>query len=519
MDKSQSSFCIDSKHIKLFALVILCIIFVLSFTRKINLINSDLGRHIKNGELVFEDSNLLNSNYYSYTEPEYETINHHWGSGVIFYYLNKLVGFKGLSIIYTLLSTIILLLFIFSSKRKKKFILVFFLALLSIPLITSRAEIRPEGLSYLFLGIYYYILTKYNEGKLNYKFLYIFPFLQAFWVNLHLFFILGLFVIGVFIIDSLINSKDKLKQLVIVFFLSLLACLINPNGLRGILAPLNIFDNYGYMLAENQSVFFMQKRFSSFFYIHFELLIILTVILILLLIIKKKFIKYLSEAILLIAFGILGIRMVRTFPLFGLFLISCGSNILNELSELLSNELQSFLEKILVMLSVIIIIIFVLIPNQYFSIFNYNSGIDLWENNLSSSEFFKKNKLTGPIFNNYDIGGYLIYNLFPEEELFVDNRPEAYSVEFMENTYIKMQENEERWKKIDNQYNFNAIFFYRLDMTPWAQEFLIKRVEDDDWAPVYVDDWTIIFVRRVESNNTIINQFEIPEYVFGKNKY
>jgi len=41
-----------------------------------------LGRHIKNGELVLNgDFGILKSNFYSYTEPDFPVINHHWGGG------------------------------------------------------------------------------------------------------------------------------------------------------------------------------------------------------------------------------------------------------------------------------------------------------------------------------------------------------------------------------------------------------------------------------------------------------
>ena len=42
----------------------------------------------------------------------------------------------------------------------------------------------------------------------------------------------------------------------------------------------------------------------------------------------------------------------------------------------------------------------------------------------ASADFFKTENIKGSIFNNYDIGGYLIFNLFPNQKLFVDNRPE-----------------------------------------------------------------------------------------------
>ena len=42
----------------------------------VDLIKSDLGRHIKNGELIMQGyGDLLYKNYYSYTYPQYPFIN------------------------------------------------------------------------------------------------------------------------------------------------------------------------------------------------------------------------------------------------------------------------------------------------------------------------------------------------------------------------------------------------------------------------------------------------------------
>lgn len=101
-------------------------------------------------------------------------------------------------------------------------------------------------------------------------------------------------------------------------------------------------------------------------------------------------------------------------------------------------------------------------------------------NNNASAEFFKKENVQGPVFNNYDIGSYLIYYLFPQERVFVDNRPESYPASFFKEIYIPMQEKE---------YNFNAIFFSHCDYTPWGQKFLINRLNDKDWVPVFADQF------------------------------
>ena len=78
-----------------------------------------------------------------------------------------------------------------------------------------------------------------------------------------------------------------------------------------------------------------------------------------------------------------------------------------------------------------------------------------------------------------------------------------------------MQENNDVWHKIDGQYGFNVICFYRHDLTPWGQNFLVNRIGDPEWAPVYVDLFTIIFLKRNQQNKPVIDAFELPRSMFS----
>ena len=80
-----------------------------------------------------------------------------------------------------------------------------------------------------------------------------------------------------------------------------------------------------------------------------------------------------------------------------------------------------------------------------------------------------------------------------------------------------MQEKEKVWEKQQVKYNFNAIFFARSDITPWAQKFLIERVKDKNWIPVFVDNFAIIFLRNNELNKSIIDKYQIPRRYFKFN--
>ena len=78
-----------------------------------------------------------------------------------------------------------------------------------------------------------------------------------------------------------------------------------------------------------------------------------------------------------------------------------------------------------------------------------------------------------------------------------------------------MQEDDKIWNTELIKEKFNAIFFQRLDYTPSAQKFLLTRIKDPLWAPIFVDDQTIIFLARNKENIEIIKKYELPKEMFG----
>lgn len=489
---------------------------MIASSQKINFVTADLGRHLKNGEIFLQDFKAISSNFYSYTQPNFYTTNHHWGSGILFYLIRQMAGFSGLSLFYILLNSLAFLLFFRVAWKKTDFNIALLFGVLAIPLIASRREVRPEVISYFFFGVYYYLLSYFSNRKfiLNLIFFFI---AQVLWVNSHILFILGPLLIGAFAFNSLVFEKNKKKFLHFgyILFTTLAVSFLNPFGLKGVIAPFIIFQNYGYMVAENQTVLFMQNRFGNPVYLHFEILLVGILLSFGYVIAKSNIKKYGLRLILILSFGFLGYKMIRNFPLFGLVFIPIAAENVYLLFKQMTFEKQRIFHYALVICTLILVFVGLFIPNTYLSFIKPASGIGLIEGEQASADFFKKNNLQGPIFNNYDIGGYLIYNLYPKEKVFVDNRPEAYSNDFFQKTYIPMQSDENVWAEKSQANNFNVIYFYRRDYTPWAQPFLIKRIQDPTWAPVFVDDYVIILLKRNQQNQELIKRFELPKEMFN----
>ena len=497
---------------QVFILILLISWYGFFLFHKIDLTTADLGRHIKNGELVLNgDFGILKSNFYSYTEPNFPVINHHWGGGVIFYFIWKVFGFIGLSLFYFILSLFIFYLFFYIAKKESNFNIAFILSLLLIPLIAQRTEIRPEIFSYLFIALFFWILWKWKRNEINYKWLFILPFLEILWVNTHIYFIFGPALVGLFFVDRIIKKRKFLNKLFLILISTSLVTLINPFFIKGVLAPFDIFKNYGYRIVENQSVWFLQKLgiINNPNLILYEISLgILILSFVLILILKRKRFSFIYS-ILAIVWCVLGWLAIRNFTMFGLFALPIiAYNIKNILSK--KNKFKSLNAKMFfIFISLALFLITFVNYSQKLPLNKWVFGFGLTQGNDQSVQFFEDNNIKGPIFNNYDIGGYLIYHFYPQEKVFTDNRPEAYSVSFFEDIYIPAQQDNFVWQEQMEKYNFNAIFFSHRDYTPWGQNFLIERVKDSKWAVVFMDNYSIIFLKRNILNKSIIEKYEI----------
>lgn len=483
----------------------LLVFYLFLLAQPINFSTADLGRHLKNGEIFFQKFQIPDTNLYSYTYPEQSFVNHHWGSGVIFYLVYSVFGFAGISIFFIIISLVTFAVF-FHVAWQKSFWAVAIWAVISLPVMASRVEIRPEVFSYLLAGIFFWILWNYQQDKIPKKALFLLPILTVLWVNLHIYFFLGGVFILIFLLENtwqklVYKNKEallKIKSLGIVFLLLGVAVLINPNGITGALYPLKIFEDYGYRLFENQSVFFIEKLFSYPPELYFKILFgisFLSWIFVFFRVVKKKAQFNLGLFLLWVFFAYLSWRAVRNFTIFGYFAFAISSINFADLSAV---EIPSRYKKYAPVFLFIFVLAGITSLNPEFWKTRQNIGFGLQKGVQDGAEYFKNRGLRGPIFNNYDVGGYLVYNLYPQERVFVDNRPEAYPASFFQETYVPMQENEEKWQEINKKYNFQTIFFWRNDLTPWGQKFLSQRVVDPTWTMVFADSYHLIFTKKTD---------------------
>ncbi|GIK84177.1 MAG: hypothetical protein BroJett025_07990 [Patescibacteria group bacterium] len=401
------------------------------------------------------------------------------------------------------------------------------------PLLTHRDEVRPESISLLFFSLYYFLFSSGLILKKKWLFAIILG-IQIIWVNSHLFFILGPLLAGYFLFERVLtllfgNSKNRVrllftdKKIRLWFALTFglfAVSIVNPNGLAGALAPLQIFNNYAYRVAENQSTFFMIKYGANVLLYSYFIAISFIALLLTLCTLRNKEVplgKRIAQLLLLTPFIFLANKINRMSPFFAVlvipFIVQVCHKFINHLYE---KHKQKFQDSIFIMGgSTVTCIVLILVLKLGFFVPHISMiGAGVLSDTYIPAHFFLENNLHGPVFNNYDIGGYLAYNLFPKEKLFLDNRPEAYAGEFLTDEYLAALKDEAVWKSLVQKYQLNVIFFLRHDQIDGAQQFLYNRVTDPEWVPVFVDDFVLILVKNSEQNKSVIDRYKLPQELF-----
>jgi len=490
-------------------------LYALVFSKYIQLNSSDLGRHLKNGEIILGRYAVPTVNEYSYTAPDFPFLNHHWASGVLFHLVHRLAGFPGLSLFAVAVAVATFGLFFAVARREARFDVAAAAALVMLPVIGSRIEIRPEMFSYLWSGAFLAILWRERRGDASWRALALLPVIEVLWVNTHLYFFFGLILVGVFLVEAVAarlggeagRGRSPLP-LLLAGAATAFATLVNPAGLRGALYPLSVLGNYGYDVAENQTVLVLERLINFppalYFKIAFAVL-------------AASWVyaawdatrrRASSPALFLLSLfvSVIAWRAVRNFALFGYVALVAVAINLHQLPEpaWLARRRTLLVPAFLGALAVVLVVLHV----PYWRGQANFTGLGVRPGNLAALEFYRAEGLRGPIFNNFDIGSYLIWGLYPQERVFVDNRPEAYPAVFFKEELVPILRDETRWREADDRYHFNVIFFSHRD-NALGPEFLARRLHDPAWATVFVDDDIIIVLRRDEQNRDVIRRHEL----------
>ena len=106
-------------------------------------------------------------------------------------------------------------------------------------------------------------------------------------------------------------------------------------------------------------------------------------------------------------------------------------------------------------------------------------------------EWIQEQRPTGPMFNSYNWGGYLIWRLWPDYLVFVDGRTDLFGDELL-SQYLQVHFARPGFQKVLDDYGVN---FVLTETAGFTANFLAL---DEAWTLAYTDQVAAIYVRGAE---------------------
>lgn len=107
-----------------------------------------------------------------------------------------------------------------------------------------------------------------------------------------------------------------------------------------------------------------------------------------------------------------------------------------------------------------------------------------------ATAFARRVGLHGPVFNSMNIGGWVIWDLYPDTRVFQDSRLQAYPAQHFRDI-MSAYHSQERWNTLVAGVDWAMLSLPRANELSGAGRF-----PDSEWARIYWDDASEIFVRR-----------------------
>jgi len=406
----------------------------------------DMGWHLADGEyLMSHHLQVATHDIFSYTMPNFPLIMHEWLTDIAMFAIQKYAGLLTLSIIFAMITAGAFFLAAFGVRARKEYkIIAAILGMIaSIPIL----GVRPQILSLLGLALVIFIIFRFRENTQT-RLIYALPPFFLLWANVHGGFFAGLAFIGLFLgletgklVVAFILQKIKkwpklvlaggriarnslelssVKKLAAIYFISIAATFINPYGWRIYVEIFTtIFDSYAKANIGEWLPVTVANPMSFQFIIYLALLGIL-----LLMSLRNVDYTYLTMAAI---FLYLGFESWRNMPV---FLIISTPLWVTIVESLVGTELLKLVQKKWFLI-IVLAAVAVTANQQVQATAPIANSIDklaeVGNYPLGAVRYLKANPIEGNMFNEYNWGGFLIWQ-YPEKKVFIDGRMPSWRI-------------------------------------------------------------------------------------------
>jgi hypothetical protein len=448
--------------------------------------DGDTGWHIAAGAWMLDHRTVPNFDPFSFTFAGQRWVPHEWLSEVLMAVVYRLGGWSALSLFFASAVTGMFLMLGIHLRRWMPSLQSFIVLMAVFLLLQPYLLARPHLLALPIMAGWTIALLRARDADRAPPW----PIaaIMILWANMHGSFLFGLLLIGPFALEAVIDSPGRRLQVFLSWggfgLLALLAALITPHGIHGIIFPLQVsmmstlplilewqgarFDSVsGFEIVLLGFLFFALSRGLRMTPIRLALLIVM-------LHLSLQHIRHQS------VLAVVG-ALILAEPI-GRAMVVREQLPKPTLREAFGGEWRPWAPAVLGMLLLLssIALVRLLVPMQ---------RPDSENVPMAAMERLPEGMRDKPVFNNYGFGGTLVLN---GVRPYVDGRADMYGDAFVKEYARISSGNEQAWQQSLRRWKFRWTF-----LSP--RDGLVKLLDRQaGWRRIYADKWAVIHVATDE---------------------
>lgn len=488
--------------------------------------------HLAAGRRIVEKQTPAPADAFSHTRYGRPFVNDEWLGDAYLYGIYNRQGRAGLAAAVGLIAAAAFYL-VLGACRQRGASVPIAVAVIALGAVAARTRFspRPEIFSLLFLSLNLYLLGRFvrsspDDARAR-NFLWLVPVFQMMWVNAHP---SGLIGVGIIILmavsgavaflaaprngDSFLTpvlGSAKLRTLGTILLVSAFFSLCNPYFLHGLTAPFSFSQNNTFLrhIVEwtpirfhELTAIFRPEANADPQIMAFEILALLGVIGL----IARGRRQDIFDGVLFIVTLFMALHSRRFIALFAV--ASCPG-IAAGISCVLQKRTEQ-LARFATPARILAIVFLAALGYQQVRLdsrFHFGTGISR-KFPVSAITFIKDNHIDGRMYNDYGLGGFIIWNLYPSNLVFMDGRTTFYGTEMFDMQHrFNARPSAESWRQIEKTYEID----YAILSSREAQQCSVYRAirtSSPRWKLVFWDDRAMILVKGNDKFKSIINRFE-----------
>jgi hypothetical protein len=466
--------------------------------------SGDVFLHLATGKHILMTGALPDGDPFSFTRPGTVWVMHQWLSQAGLYFIYAEFGFTGLK----LLGATLLMATLYLNRKSCELLGVGTVVSWGVTLVlfltwVEFMSVRPHTITYFFFALTLHTLLRYRYLGRS-RLLWMIPFIMPIWVNSHGGFLIGIILVGYYLVLHVIELRLRSTQwhmpwlLFIILLAMIAASLLNPYGYKQLLFP--------FLLMEQWAVGFVTEWQPLDIGSWKGVLYLLTVGLSLVTLVFVTRQERVFRLVLMLPFALAAIQAIRHLPIAALMM----GPFLSHQVALLIDYLKTRRARNVSQAMAGVTSVAILERGDLGSLEYYLSWIVLGGMTLAlllaypayaayaerairknypvdATRYLVEHQIEGRMFTNMEYSTYILFARLPEQKLFYDVRVEMYGDELVRD-YITMVYALEGWERL---FEKHAIDYAVLDKEKPIYNAIVNW---DRFSRIYEDETCAIFV-------------------------